>query len=102
MASSVSSERAFSAAGITIGKRRNRLKGDIVEALQCLKCLIHHNLLFRDVVVAGDLEKDLEGDLVIDKEPSDSTETVTEADQFSWDQILDNEDDGGDSEAILD
>ena len=37
MASSVSSERAFSAAGITISKRCNRLKGDIVEALQFLK-----------------------------------------------------------------
>jgi hypothetical protein len=33
MSSSVSSERAFSSAGITISKRRNRLKPDIVEAL---------------------------------------------------------------------
>ena len=48
MASSVSSERAFSSAGITISKRRNRLKGDIVEALQGLKCLIRKNLLFRE------------------------------------------------------
>jgi hypothetical protein len=47
MASSVSSERAFSSAGITISKRRNRLKGDIVEALQCLKCMIRKNLIFR-------------------------------------------------------
>jgi hypothetical protein len=46
-ASSVSSERAFSSAGITISKRRNRLKGDIVEALQCLKCMIRKNLIFR-------------------------------------------------------
>ncbi len=38
MASLVSSERAFSSAGITITKRRNRLKGDVVEALQFLKC----------------------------------------------------------------
>ena len=35
MASSVSSERAFSSAGITISKHRNRLKKDIVEAIQC-------------------------------------------------------------------
>jgi hypothetical protein len=47
MASSVSSERAFSSAGITISKRRNRLKGDIVEALQFLKCLLHRDLIFR-------------------------------------------------------
>ena len=49
MASSVSSERAFSSAGITISKRRNRLKGDIVEALQGLKCLIREDLLFREI-----------------------------------------------------
>ncbi|EJF61812.1 hypothetical protein DICSQDRAFT_38309, partial [Dichomitus squalens LYAD-421 SS1] len=44
MASSVSSERAFSSAGITISKRRNRLKGDIVEAPQGLKCMIRQEL----------------------------------------------------------
>ena len=48
MAPSASSERAFSAAGITISKRRNRLKPDIVEALQYLKSTIHHGLLFRE------------------------------------------------------
>ncbi|EPQ59871.1 hypothetical protein GLOTRDRAFT_23951, partial [Gloeophyllum trabeum ATCC 11539] len=37
MATSVSSERTFSSAGITITKHRNRLKGDIVEAFQVLK-----------------------------------------------------------------
>ena len=37
MASSVASERAFSSAGITVTKCRNRLKHDIVEALQVLK-----------------------------------------------------------------
>ncbi len=49
MASSVSSERAFSASGITISKRHNRLKADIVEALQFLKCGFHHDLIFREV-----------------------------------------------------
>ena len=47
MASSVSSEWVFSSAGITISKCQNRLKADIVEALQFLKCLIHHDLMFR-------------------------------------------------------
>ncbi len=46
MASSVSSERAFSSAGITITKRRNRLTHDIVEALQILKAAIREDLLF--------------------------------------------------------
>lgn len=49
MSTSVSSERAFSAAGITISKRRNRLGGDIVEALQFLKCYFRRDLLFREM-----------------------------------------------------
>ena len=48
MASSVSSERVFSSAGITITKHRNHLKPDIVEALQFLKCFYYHNILFRE------------------------------------------------------
>ena len=48
MASSVSSERAFSSAGITINKRRSRLKPDIVEALQFLKCLHQRELIYRE------------------------------------------------------
>lgn len=47
MSSSVSSERAFSSSGITITKRRNRLKGDIVEALQSVKCAIRSDILIR-------------------------------------------------------
>jgi hypothetical protein len=34
--------------GITISKRCSCLKGDIVEALQCIKCAIWHGLLFRE------------------------------------------------------
>ena len=63
MASSVSSECAFSSAGITISKRQNRLKVDIVEALQFLKCLIQQDLVFRaDPSVTVDSEVDLEDD----------------------------------------
>jgi hypothetical protein len=40
MVLSVASKHAFSSAGITISKRRNRLDADIIEALQCLKSLI--------------------------------------------------------------
>jgi hypothetical protein len=42
----VSSEHAFSQGGITISKRQSCLKGDIIEALQCIKCVIYHDLLF--------------------------------------------------------
>ena len=60
MASSVSSERAFSSAGITLTKRRNRLKGDIVEALQFMKCLFHQDLIFREVCTMAEEELILE------------------------------------------
>ncbi|KAJ6464530.1 hypothetical protein C8R45DRAFT_1024332, partial [Mycena sanguinolenta] len=87
MVSSVSSERAFFSAGITIIKRRNRLKIDIVEALWILKCLIRRDLLFRvpEVLVDEDdnpefatedpeqdeqpLEKDGSWDIFVDKDP---------------------------------
>jgi hypothetical protein len=37
MASSVPCERVFSGAGLMVTKRRNRLKSDIVEAVQILR-----------------------------------------------------------------
>ncbi len=49
MASSVSSERVFSGGGITISKLRNRLRADVVEALQMLKfALRNDNDYFRE------------------------------------------------------
>jgi hypothetical protein len=57
MTSLFSSEWAFSSAGITISKCHNHLKGDIVEALQFLKCLICHELVF-----CADPSVSLEGD----------------------------------------
>ncbi|KAF5329115.1 hypothetical protein D9758_017952 [Tetrapyrgos nigripes] len=54
MASSVSSERTFSSAGITISKRRNRLGKDIVEPLQFLKCALRRNLIFREAPLEDD------------------------------------------------
>jgi hypothetical protein len=62
MASSVSSERAFSAAGITISKRRNRLQRELVEALQFLKCAIRRDLLYREPPPSSVLELNIEED----------------------------------------
>jgi len=61
MGSSVSSERAFSGAGITISKHWNWLKADIVEALEYLKCMYLKDLIYRDpaptsVLVEDELE----------------------------------------------
>ena len=95
MASSVSSERAFSSAGITISKRRNRLKGDIVKALQILKCLFHHDLIFREVLRSSMIEKELDSEEIVDVD-IDSGEAFGQGELFSWDELL--ADDGGDDE----
>jgi hypothetical protein len=76
MSPSVSSERACSSAGITISKRRNRLKGDIVEALQFLKCVIRRDLLFRKEALLDEGDEDVT--LEVDAEVFDS-----------WDAFLD-------------
>jgi hAT family C-terminal dimerisation region len=82
MASSVSSEHAFSSAGITLSKWRNQLKGDIVEALQCLKCMFHNDLIFWDIVVATEEEENLEE---MDLELAGGVDDVAEG--FTWDQL---------------
>jgi hypothetical protein len=89
MASSVSSERAFSAAGITISKRRNRLRHDIVEALQFLKCAICKDLIHREPSPSLALELDL--DDVEEEDGSPDWEDVLGRE--AWDSLwLDNDD----------
>jgi hypothetical protein len=80
MVSSVSSERAFSSAGITISKCCKRLKGDIVEALQCLKCMYHNDLIFQKVDMLAEEQQLLEEDT--------EEVQVDDKDVFSWDQII--------------
>jgi hypothetical protein len=80
MVSSVSSELAFSLAGITISKHCNRLKGDIVEALRCLKCMYHNDLIFQKVDTLAEEEQLLEEDT--------EEVQVDDEDVFSWDQII--------------
>lgn len=91
MASSVSSERAFSQGGITITKRRNRLKGEIVEALQCLKYGIRHDLIFRDPPPLSILEAEIVGE---DEDGDD--DDWEDVDEESWDSML--LDEGGDAD----
>ena len=82
MATSVSSERAFSAAGITISKRHNWLGADVVEALQVLKCSFRHDLLFREVEDPSiALETQLDGQMV----PIDNSNE-------SWDELIEDVD----------
>ena len=81
MASSVSSERVFSSAGITLSKRRNRLQADIVEALQFLKWAFKSNLtsIFREASTTAEEEiLDCDGSTVNEPECSDICESDTE------------------------
>ena len=85
MASSVSSERAFSLAGITICKRRNRLDADIAKSLQCLKSFILQDLMVWDVVSIAEEEQDLDdadGQLV--NQDTTAIEVVDAGDELSW------------------
>ena len=89
MASSVSSKSAFSAAGITISKCWNQLEGDIVEALQCLKSLIHQDLIFREVISATQEEQDLN---LVDKDPANhetnASDVVRSGEDWPWDSLV--------------
>ena len=85
MASSVSSEWAFSQSGITISKHCNCLKGDIVKALQCVKCAIHHDLLFHEAGPSS-LVKDEPEELEIEGEASENAEDSIE--EEGWDDLI--------------
>jgi hAT family C-terminal dimerisation region len=93
MSSSVSSERAFSQGGITISKLRSCLKGDIVEALQCIKCAIRTDLLFPvpapSSVVEAEANDDGEGTL---RENEDGEES--DVDEEGWGDLLLEDEDG--------
>lgn len=59
--------------------------GDIVEALQCVKCSIWHDLLFRELPPSSTLEMEL------DSESKDGEELEAVKDE-SWDSMLLNDD----------
>lgn len=83
MGSSVSSEHAFSSAGITITKCRNHLKGDIVKALQFIKCLLQKDLIYWEPLSTSALEHNIE---VIDD--NGDVDWVDEDEHKSWDSLL--------------
>ena len=94
MASLVSSECAFSSAGITLSKnkRRNRLQADIVEALQFLKCIFHHDLMFHEICT-------VEEELLLDHSASASkSKNSCEA---SWEELLIDSNDIAESDTEL-
>ena len=65
--------------------------------LQCIKAMIHREILFQYSPTLSELEKEMAVDV---EEGQDGTaETVSQADHFSWDQLIDS-DDESDLEAV--
>ncbi|KAG6896712.1 hypothetical protein C0993_008144 [Termitomyces sp. T159_Od127] len=95
MALSVSSEQAFLQGGLTITKQRNRLKGNIVEGLQCLKCAKRHNLLFRGPGPSSLDEAELE------KIEDDGNNGELETEE-GWDELFSDDEDENDFEMDID
>ena len=93
MASSVSSKRAFSSAGITICKWHNCLDSDIVEALQCLKSFIQQDLMVREFVSVADEEAKLDN---LDAQPTNQDQTTSEAVEWEDELMAGRLSDGGD------
>jgi hypothetical protein len=88
-ATSVSSERTFSAAGITISKRRSRLKANIVEALQCMKSLIRQDIIFQEnPSVASEV-----GMSEVSDSHSTSSSRTQEGTSDGWDAMVEGLDD---------
>jgi hypothetical protein len=78
------------------------LKGDIVEALEVLKCLLHQDLIFHHVVFTANIERELD-DLEDDFDDKKIyVETVTEAEMFSWDQLVEDDDDNNGANNSID
>jgi hypothetical protein len=90
MAASVSSERAFSQGGITISKRRNRLKGDIVEALQCVKCSLRNELIFQEPGPSSLTEEETEDEA--DASECEVSEVEPVGDDEGWDALISEDD----------
>ncbi|TFY73438.1 hypothetical protein EWM64_g10574 [Hericium alpestre] len=76
MASSVFSKHAFSSAGITITKRHNRLKADVVEALQGLKCALRTCLLICELGLSSIYEEQLEIEEALEEELVESAAEI--------------------------
>jgi hypothetical protein len=101
MASSVSSEHPFSQGGITISKHCNRPKGDIVKALQCVKCSLCHNLLFRELGPSSLGEDEFDADTDADGEATENAQDDLE-EEDSWDILLLEEYDESEPEDDMD
>ena len=68
----------------------NCLKGDIVEALQCIKCAIRHDLIFHEPGPSSVLEEESEAESGNENEDEEEWEDV---EKEPWnDTLLENDD----------
>ena len=81
--------RRPSQGGITISKRCNCLKGDIVEALQCIKCGIQYDLLFQEAAPSSKLEAEEHDEELEDVSKGDlGNPEESDVEEFYWDGLL--------------
>jgi hypothetical protein len=88
MSSSMSSKHAFSQGGITIPKCCSCLKGDIVEALQFIKCAIQQDLLFQEPAPSSRLEAEETSDQEVENMGAKEPGEESDVEEFSWDGLL--------------
>ena len=92
ISTSISSKHAFSAAAQTVTKCHNRLKGDIVEAIQVLRMLYNRDLIFREPGPSSATE------LLLEEEDETGTEAeITVKENLDW--ILDLSDDSDEEDS---
>jgi hypothetical protein len=91
MSSSVLSKHTFSQGGITITKLRSHLKGDIVKALQCVKCTIQHDLLFWEPAPSSVVEAEFNSNKDSRNGRNDGGGSETAE---GWDEMFDGDKDG--------
>jgi hypothetical protein len=99
MSSSISSKHAFSQGGITVSKQQNRLKGDIVKALQIVKFSIWHDLLFQEPGLTSLLELEELDDSKLEAGSGMKTAGDDSDDEDSWDIMLNDVNDDTDNDA---
>ena len=96
MASSVASKRTFSSAGITISKCHNRLDGDIVEAIQCLKSLNTQDLMLRVFLNITDKETLLDNaDQQLANQEGSVVDVVINVEDWTWEAVVEDAGDDG-------